>query len=337
MSTDRHYVDLLGFLGDVGPPMFDDRTKKNVRDSGVRLFGLTTTWPMLDWKATLQMHREVVESITQHDDTFHIVRCKADLQNVLERHKIGVILGMQDPGCIGIEFERIRQLYEEGIRVMQVAYQKKNPYGGGFLAESEDSGLTDTGRRLIETVNDSGMVLDLSHLASQTALDCIKLTTGPTIISHTVSRAVHNHPRGAIDAVLVKMAGLKNMLIGVLAMTFFLDSTVNGMDPFIGHIRYIADLVGPDNVAVGTDGPVGGFTDIDAARRIFDEQTQQLMDPDGLLKSRWPSHIPEIFENPQGFERICRALLPYFSREDIEGITGGNAWRFLTECLPTAS
>ena len=55
MSRHRLYVDMLGFLGDVGPPMFDDRTKKNARDSGVKLFVLTTTWPMLDWKATLQI------------------------------------------------------------------------------------------------------------------------------------------------------------------------------------------------------------------------------------------------------------------------------------------
>jgi microsomal dipeptidase-like Zn-dependent dipeptidase len=126
MSSRRLYVDTLGFLGDVGPPMFDDRTKKNARDSGVRLFVMTTTWPMQNWKVTIQMHRQTVQSLNQHQDTFHIVRNTVDLQKVLDKDMIGVILGMQDPGCIGDRFERIHQLYEEGIRVMQVAYQKKN-------------------------------------------------------------------------------------------------------------------------------------------------------------------------------------------------------------------
>jgi hypothetical protein len=35
MNHKRRYVDMLGFLGDVGPPMLDDRTLKNARDSGV--------------------------------------------------------------------------------------------------------------------------------------------------------------------------------------------------------------------------------------------------------------------------------------------------------------
>jgi membrane dipeptidase len=334
MSRHRPYVDVLGFLGDVGPPMFDDCTRKNVRDSGVRLFVLTTTWPMLDWKATLQMHQQTVESMTQHADMFRIVRGQKDLQKVLDGDMIGVIFGMQDPGCIGTRFERVRQLFEEGIRVIQVAYQKKNPYGCGFLAETEDSGLTGAGRRFIDTVNEAGMILDLSHLAPRTALDSIKLSEGPTLISHTVSRAVYDHPRGSTDEVLAEMAGLKDMIIGVLAMTFFLDPAVDGLGPYIDHIRHIADLVGPDKVVVGTDGPVGGFTDLDAARRIFEEKTQLMMDPNGELKSRWPSHIPEIFDDARGFDRIYQALLAFLNREEIEGIVGSNAWRFLRQHLP---
>ncbi|MGD8764299.1 MAG: membrane dipeptidase, partial [Desulfobacteraceae bacterium] len=110
MSRRRLYVDTLGFLGDVGPPMFDDRTKKNARKSGVRLFVMTTTWPMQNWKATVQMHRQTVKSLGQHEDTFHIVHNSIDLQKVLDENRIGVILGMQDPGCIGDRFERVHQL-----------------------------------------------------------------------------------------------------------------------------------------------------------------------------------------------------------------------------------
>ena len=337
MSSRKLYVDTLGFLGDVGPPLFDDRTKKNARDSGVRLFVMTTTWPMQNWKATFQMHRDTVKSLNQHQDAFHIVRSTLDLQKVLDRNMIGVILGMQDPGCIGDRFERVLQLYEEGIRVMQVAYQKKNLYGCGFLVESLDSGLTGTGRRFIETVNQAGIILDLSHLSPQTALDSIRFSEGPTIISHTTARAVYHHPRGTSDDVLTEMARLPHTLVGVLAMTFFLDAAADSLAPFIGHIRHITALIGPDKVAVGSDGPVGGFTNLVAARKIFDEKTQQMMDPNGDLRSRWPTHIPEIFDGPRGFDRIYQGLSPYLSRKDTEGITGNNAWRFFSDHLPAAS
>ena len=272
MITDRRYVDMLGFLGDVGPPMFDDHTKENARASGIRLFLLTTSWPMLDWKTTLQMHQQVKESLSQHQDVFQIVFHKEDLRQVLDSNKIGVILGMQDPGCIGTNFDRIHRLFEEGIRVIQVAYQKKNLYGCGFLAEDEDNGLSEAGRQFVKTVNAAGMILDLSHLSPQTALDSIKFSEGPTMISHTVARSVYDHPRGCTDAVLFEMAGRKDTLIGILAMTFFLDAENDGLSPFIDHILYVRDLVGADKVAIGTDGPVGGFTDLDAAKKIFEER-----------------------------------------------------------------
>ena len=337
MSRDRQYVDMLGFLGDVGPPMFDDRTKYNARASGVRLFILTTTWPMMGWEATLRMHRQVKKSLSQHQDAFQIVLFKEDLRQVLDSKKIGVIMGMQDPGCIGTNFDRVQRLFEEGIRVMQVAYQKKNLYGCGFLAEDEDNGLSEAGRQFVQTVNEAGMILDLSHLSPQTTQDGIKLSGGPTMISHTAARAVYDHARGSTDAVLFEMARLEDMLIGVLAMTFFLDAQEDGLGPYIDHLRYIGNLVGPDKVALGTDGPVGGFTDLTAAKKIFEEKAQPMMDPDGALKSRWPTHIPEIFDNPQGFDKICRALAPYFNRKDVEGICGRNAWRFLSENMPALS
>ncbi len=337
MSRDRQYVDMLGFLGDVGPPMFDDRTKDNARASGVRLFILTTTWPMMDWEATLQMHRQVKESLSQHQDAFQIVLFKEDFRKVLDSKKIGVIMGMQDPGCIGTNFDRVQRLFEEGIRVLQVAYQKKNLYGCGFLAEDKDNGLSEAGRQFVKTANTTGMILDLSHLSPQTALDSIKLSEGPTMISHTVSRSIYNHPRGSTDAVLSEMAGRRDTLIGILAMTFFLDAEKDGLDPFIDHIRYVSALLGADKVAVGTDGPVGGFTDLDAAKKIFEENTQRMMDPDGALKSRWPTHVPEILHNPQGFDIICQNLLLHFNRKDVEGIAGLNALRFLRENLPSVS
>ena len=53
------HVDTLGFLGDIGMPMFDDRTKKNAVESGIRLFVMTTSWPMQDWQTSLQMHQQV--------------------------------------------------------------------------------------------------------------------------------------------------------------------------------------------------------------------------------------------------------------------------------------
>ena len=154
------------------------------------------------------------------------------------------------------------------------------------------------------------------------------------MISHTSCRGVYDHPRGTTDDVLSEIAKREDIIVGALAMTFFLSATDDGLDPMIRHIRHLAGRIGPARVAIGTDAPVGGFSDLKAAQRQFYKSTQKMMDPDGELKSRWPTHIPAISDDPQGFERICQALSPYFRDEEIEGIVGGNAWRFFERHLP---
>lgn len=334
MTRSVPYADMLGFLGDVGMPVADEATRANMLASGVRLFHTTTTWPMQKWDTTLNMHRQSVDTLQMHPETFSIVGSRQDLARVRKDGKIGIIFGIQDPDCIGMEIRRVRRLYEEGIRVIQVAYQRKGSFGCGFLVDADDTGLTEIGRKFVETVGNAGLILDLSHSAPQTALDCLRLCAGPVMISHTCCRSVYDHPRGTAEDVLAEIAKQQDAVVGVLAMTFFLSAADNGLDPLVRHVRHLARSIGTDRVAIGTDAPVGGFTDLTAAERQFRETTQKMMDPRGELKSRWPTHIPAVSDDPRGFERIGQALAPYFTAEEIEGILGENAWRFFERHLP---
>jgi membrane dipeptidase len=330
------YTDMLGFLGDVGMPVLDETTRTNILASGVKLFHTTTTWPMQDWDTTLNMHRQSVNLLQSHPQTFATVGSRQDLARIRNEGKIGIILGIQDPDCIGTETHRVKRLYDEGIRVIQVAYQRKGVFGCGFLMDADDTGLTETGRRFVAAVSNAGLILDLSHAAPQTALDCLRLCNGPVIISHTCCRGVYDHPRGTADNVLAEIAKRQDAVVGVLTMTFFLSAADNGLEPMIRHVRYLADRIGAERVAIGSDAPVGGFTDLTAAEKQFREATQKLMDPRGELKSRWPTHIPAVSDDYQGFKRIGRALAAYFTDEEIEGIMGENARRFFERHLPPA-
>ena len=334
MKIKHTYTDMLGFLGDVGMPAADEATCENVLASGVNLFHTTTSWPMQDWESTLKMHQQSVNILEAQQNTFRIIRSRQDIGRTDREGNVGVILGLQDPDCIGMQFDRIKRLFEAGVRVIQVAYQRKGLYGCGFLAESEDDGLTAAGRRLVEAVNEYGLILDLSHSAPQTALDCLQCSSGPTMISHTTCRGVYDHPRGTADRILSEIVKREDVIVGVLAMTFFLDAADNSLNPLINHIRYLADRIGPRRVAIGTDAPVGGFTDLVAAERQFRETTQKMMDPQGEIKSRWPTHIPEVSDDAKGFQRIAMELARYFSEEETEGILGENGRRFFDRCLP---
>jgi membrane dipeptidase len=335
MNHKESYTDVLGFLADINMPTVDDPTCANIKASGVKLFHTTTTWPMQDWNTTLAMHRQSVTILKNRPDVFVIVGSRQDLARVREENKIGIILGIQDPDCIGTRLDRVEQLYTEGIRITQIAYQRKGRFGSGFLVDADDRGLTEDGRQFVETIHRAGLILDLSHTAPQTALDCLQISGGPTMISHTCCRGVYDHPRGTTDSVLAEIVRQKDVIVGVLAMTFFLSADDDGLDPMIHHIRHLAEHIGADRVAIGTDAPVGGFTDLNGAQNLFHATTQEMMDPHGELKSRWPTHIPAFSEDYRGFERLGLALAPYFSDEEIGGILEKNARRYFDRHLPT--
>jgi len=328
---------MLGFLGDVDMPVVvDDATRANMLASGVKLFHTTTTWPMQDWETTLNRHRQSVNILQMHPETFRIASSRQDLAQVRNDGKIGIIMGIQDPDCIGMQTDLVQRLYAEGIRVIQVAYQRKGLFGCGFLVDADDTGLTEIGRKFVEAVSNAGLILDLSHSAPRTALDCLRLCSGPVMISHTCCRGVYDHPRGTAEEVLTEIAKKEDVVVGVLTMTFFLSAADNGLDPMIRHVRHLTDRIGAKRVAIGSDAPVGGFTDLTAAERQFRETTQKMMDPHGELKSRWPTHIPAVADDHQGFKRISQALAPHFTDEEIKGIMGENAWRFFERHLPSS-
>lgn len=328
------YVDTLGFLGDVGFPMFDAETLANARKSGVILFHLTTAAPFRGWEENIQYHERIMQALEQNSDTFLVVRSAADVVLPAQTGKIGVIPGIQDPEFIGDRLDRLEILFNRGVRIMQVAYQKKNPYGAGFLAEDQDSGLTGLGRDFVKEVSRAGMILDLSHLSPLTALDCLQVCEGPVMISHTTARDIYPHPRGSLDKVLEALSHQEDTLAGILAMTFFLDKTNTSLELLVRHIRHVTDIIGTQKVAVGSDGPVGGFTDLNAAEKGFREIMGPIIDPEGKLGSRWPTHIPEFSHGPDGFENLRKAIEPFFTPREVEGILGGNGLRWFSRALP---
>jgi membrane dipeptidase len=333
-TPSRGYVDTLGFLGDVALPLFDPRTLENVRRSGVTLFHLTSAMPFQDWRTTTDQIDRAIGRLKAHADRFLVIQSASDLASLPHSSKVGVIPGIQDPGFIEDRLERVQDLFDRGIRIMQAAYQQTGPYGAGFLAEDRDRGLTPLGREFVEAVQNAGMILDLSHLSPRTALECTETASGPVMITHTSARDLYPHPRGSRDDLLRALAQRRDTLVGVLAMTFFLDPSDDSMGPWVRHIRHIAEIVGPDRVAVGSDGPIGGFTDLESAENSFKETMQGLLDPDGRLGSRWPTHIPAFAHGVRGFETLARALEPEFEPTDIAGILGENGYRWFAGALP---
>ena len=152
------------------------------------------------------------------------------------------------------KIERIELFRELGVRVMQLNYNRRTPFGVGCL-DGETDGVTELGRKAIAKMNEIGVALDLSHSNTKTTADGIAASTRPPLITHAGCRAVHMHPRNKEDREMKALAD-KGGVFGVYMLPYITPSPKQPMrEDFIQHLEHALKICGEDHVGVGTDVP----------------------------------------------------------------------------------
>lgn len=84
------------------------------------------------------------------------------------------------------------------------------------------NGLNDFGRDVVRTMNDLGMIVDISHVSDNAFYAAIETTRAPLVATHSSCRALCRHPRNMTDDMLRALA--KN---GGVCMINFFSAFVN--------------------------------------------------------------------------------------------------------------
>ena len=202
-----------------------------------------------------------------------VVRTYADIEVAREDGDFAIMWYLQTRPAtgrwqLGGDVATLRDWYDEGLRVLQIAYGSRREdargpdeqlgYGAG---EGDERGVTDLGRFAIAEMNQLGMIVDCSHCNRQTTLDAAAMSTKPILANHANAEALTPHDRNKTDEELMAIAATGGV-IGVTPIRLFLDTDgdgVTGMDDMIAHIEYIASLVGIDHVGIATDTYVDGW------------------------------------------------------------------------------
>ena len=164
--------------------------------------------------------------------------------------------------------------------------------GGPFaFPGSPDTGpgLTDAGRALVAACNRLGVLVDLSHLNEAGFWDVARISEAPLVATHSNAHALCASSRNLTDRQLDAVRGSGGVVGVNFAVNFLREDGDQVPDTPIGeilrHVDYLADRMGIDHVAFGSDfdgavvpdavGGVGGFPAItDAlAEAGYDEES----------------------------------------------------------------
>jgi membrane dipeptidase len=205
-----------------------------------------------DCRATLENIARWKQWFNEHNDLLLQVYDSADIERAKRESKVGIFLGWQNTYPLEDRVEFVQLFQELGVRVMQLTYNTQNLVGSGCW-ESRDSGLSDFGRDVIDEMNRTGIMVDLSHVGPKTSADAILHSRQPVALTHCCPTGIMEHPRNKTDAQL-RMVADRGGFIGVATYTPFLpwgDETT--IDQCIEVFDYMINIAGEDHVGIGTD------------------------------------------------------------------------------------
>jgi membrane dipeptidase len=333
---DAIVVDGLGGPGSLtaepGQPLTDAHLK-DVRDSGLTavLVTIGAVGTMPSESAFTEAVRSMLDfdrEIARHPDTFVAIRKAADIAAAKKAKRTGLIYGMQDGVAFESDLDRLEDLHQLGLRVVQPTYNRRNLLGDGCM-ETSNAGLSRTGVECIERLNALGVLVDLSHCGRQTSADAIRVSKKPVAFTHTGCAAVVDHPRHRTDAELRAVAD-KGGVSGV----FFMPYLAGGKQPtaadVIRHLEHMIDVAGEDHVSIGTDGTISPAVLDQKYKDAFAETTRKRKAA-GIAA---PGETEEgyLFANdlntPRRLETLGQMLADKgHSATRIEKILGGNLLR----------
>ncbi len=327
-------IDFLASPGPFNTPVQVDALTpemiRNVQASGITAVNLTIGGrnPQGVFSTMAKWERD----LDRHPDVLMKIKTVADLTTAKRQQKLGLIYGFQDGVAIDSDLSRVSMYHAYGLRIVQLTYNGRNMFGDGCL-HPENGGLTPLGRKLVETLNAEGVLVDLGHCGQRTTAEAIEHSRKPVAISHSACRAVADRPRSKLDVDLKKMSD-KGGVVGIYLMPFLTMQGQPNSDDVIRHIEHAVKVCGEDHVGIGSDLSITPHV-VDAKyleiHRTFVEGRLR----DGVAAPGEDPAVPMFVSDlntPRRLERIAEKLAARgHGSARIGKIIGGNFVRLMTE------
>jgi membrane dipeptidase len=199
-----------------------------------------------------------------------VARDVGDLDAAASGGPHAAILHLEGAEPIDPGLEALELWYAAGLRSLGPVWSRPNAFGDGVAFRYPSSpdtggGLTDAGRRLVRACNALGIVVDLSHLTARGFADVASITDAPLVATHCGAHAVTAASRNLTDAQL-DTVGATGGVVGVPYIVDFVRADGRNdrdtpLSSVVAHVRHIADRIGVDHVALGSDFDGGDVPD----------------------------------------------------------------------------
>ncbi|MBI4588201.1 MAG: membrane dipeptidase [Candidatus Rokubacteria bacterium] len=310
-------------------PDFNERYFPKLLDSALTAVSLTVNYQgWVDQEQVLLNFSTLYATLEANSDKLLWVKSVADIEAAQRQGKVGVIPAFQDGRPMERDLGLVRIFHLLGLRITGLSYQRKNYFADG-CGERTDAGLSKLGIELVQALNRTGIVIDLTHTGNASSLDAVEASEDPVIASHNCAKGLFDHFRNSSDDLLRALAK-KGGVNCVSTFSPFLrkGGTKEGtsLEDTLNHIDYIMDLVGVDHVGVGLDSA----------------PDSRVPDQANTMAGRYPEFEWGDFKHRYAIKTISEIkylthglVARGYSDKDIEKILGGNLMRVFRQVWKT--
>ena len=207
-----------------------------------------------------RLHRLAGESAGR----LRIVRTVADLESALADDVFAIEIHIEGAEPIDADLESLDAYYEAGLRSLGLVWSRTNLFGHGVPfgfpgSPNSGPGLTGAGKALVRRCNQLGIMLDIAHLNEKGFWDLAAISKHPIVGTHNGAHALSPSPRNLTDEQLDAIRDSEG-LVGINFHVGFLNpkgdaatSENTSLTWIADHLDYIANRIGIDKVALGSD------------------------------------------------------------------------------------
>lgn len=206
----------------------------------------------------MEIHTKYQNALKSNSGALERVLSYEDYKKARETGQCGCLFTLEDGGVIGTELERIKTLWEHDIRLITLTWNYENALGYPNTTNKRENEktLTPFGREAVRCMEETGIIVDVSHLNDGGFYDVASIAKKPFVASHSNARAVCNHPRNLTDD-MIRIIAANGGIIGLNFYYAFLQANhhddVSRITDMVNHVWHIYQTGGEDVLAMGSD------------------------------------------------------------------------------------
>jgi trp-G type glutamine amidotransferase/dipeptidase len=239
--------------------------------------------------------------VAQNSEYVALARSPQQLYANKAAGKKSIVLGIENGLALENDLTNVAHFAHRGISYITLCHNGDNDICDSARGTATHGGVSEFGRRVIEEMNRTGIMVDLSHGAESSFYDALEISRYPIVCSHSNCKALCDVPRNLSDEQLRALAAKGGVAHITLYKGFLRTQGEANIYDAMEHLEHAIKVMGIDHVGLGTD-----------------------FDGDGGVRG--------IANSSEIINFTIQLLRRRFSETDIEKIWGGNWLRVMQQC-----